>query len=426
RAGGARAAAAPLLWGSMAPAAPATPARSTHTASSPDPPAQMARMVTPLRWPAPASREITCRAFAVTASASNSTFPPGPMSMACERAARATRWPSASISTPLTTLVPMSKPMTAEDSAFTQRRSDGRRGPQARRDLRHASQRALDHLVGDLEVRHQPDLPRQTVGHDDAGRLERRRHVRRPPKSTDVDVDHVRLDRRRVDLEPVDRCQAIGESMRRPMIVQGPAEETLEGDDASRRDDACLAHAPAHESPPEARLFDERARPDEERPERAGEPLREVHHRAVDAIQELAYVEALGGRGIEDAGSVEVDRQTMLARHRLDRALMVHMHHGPRASVVGVLEPYQPSARVVDVGSADGCLQGVGQDVAAIRGHDRRRDASDGPESTGLVVDDVGPGIDETLVGRVDMAQHAEEVRHRPGQDEHRGLGPEA
>src|SRR3954467_9732641 len=103
----------------------------------------------------------------------------------------------------------------------------------------------------------------------------------------------------------------------------------------------------------EGSLFDERARPHEERPQRARQPLGEVDHRAVDPGEQLPYIDVLRGGSVEDPGAVEVHGQTVLARDRFDGALMVEVHHGPGAMVMRVLEPHEPSARVVDVGSPD-------------------------------------------------------------------------
>ncbi len=271
-----------------------------------------------------------------------------------------------------------------------------------------------------------PDLPRRPVRDEDAGRAERLDDLRRRAHLPDVDVEHVRLDRRRVDREPVDRGEPGRELMGGVVILDRPVDELLERDDPAGRDDPGLAHPTADEAAPVARLVDERPGPDEERPERTGETLRQVDHRAVDAGDELLGVEALGGRGVQHPRAVEVDGEAVLPGDGLDLALVDERHDRAAAAVVGVLDPDEPAPRVVDVRPPDRCPERLRPNVAPVRVDDRRRHPRDGGEPAGLVVEDVRVAVEEHLVARPAVDEERDEVRHRARQEEQRRLRPEA
>ena len=156
-----------------------------------------------------------------------------------------------------------------------------------------------------------------------------------------VEEDEIGVDLGGIDLDPGQPGQSLGQAPGVGVILGKPRDVCV-GVDAARRDDARLAHGPAHLLLAPPGLGDEVARAGQGRTDGSAKPLREVDPRRVEWLGERARGDAARHDGVHEAGAVHVRREAV-APPRFDRAL--DPLERPDAAAAGLLVCSTQSSR---------------------------------------------------------------------------------
>ena len=95
-----------------------------------------------------------------------------------------------------------------------------------------------------------------------------------------------------------------------------PSGPSRQGDQPGRREDPGLAHPAADHLPGAARAPDDVAPADDDRADRAGEPLRQAERDGVGRIGQVRRADALGDDRVPEPGAVDVERDAVGVRDR--------------------------------------------------------------------------------------------------------------
>ena len=156
------------------------------------------------------------------------------------------------------------------------------------------------------------------------------------------------------------------------------------------------------------------AEPDEDAADRGAEALAEADRDGVELPAVVADRHAGGDVGVEEPRPVEVHRDAALAGDLARATDLVERLHRAAAEVVGVLDDHERRAHLVgaDAGDHERCGV-VGTEAAALGDPGARRDAREHRGRAELGPHDVGEGVADELLARLDVQPHAELVGHR-------------
>ena len=150
-------------------------------------------------------------------------------------------------------------------------------------------------------------------------------------------------------------------------------------DDAGGCEDPGLAHPATDHLACPPRSPDHVAPPDDDRPDRAGQALREAERHGVGRVRQLGRTDALGHDRVPEPGAIDMERHLVGARDRGDLAGVLGGQRLAHRMGVGVLDRDQAGDRLVRVARvAEGRLDlgGVHRAIGTVlagRGCSRRR-----------------------------------------------------
>jgi len=237
-----------------------------------------------------------------------------------------------------------------------------------------------------------------------------------------VHVEHVRLDGVQVNAQAGEVVDARGKLLRAPVIVREPIDHLFEGHDACGGDDPGLPHAAADALAPRPGLFDEIRIADDQRSDRAAQSLGQAEH---DRVR-FGRIRRGGHAGrdgrVEDARAIEVHLQSALPRNGAEPRVQVERDHPSSAAVVSVLQAEDARDRIMNVSGSDRRRDFLGVQEAGSALDRLGHQPGDACEPAGLVVVDVRFLVDNHFVSGRTVRHQADEVPHRPADDEERGL----
>ena len=122
-----------------------------------------------------------------------------------------------------------------------------------------------------------------------------------------------------------------------------------QGDQPGRREDPGLAHPAADQLAGAARAPDDVAPADDDRADRAGEPLRQAERDGVGRIGQVRRADALGHDRVPEPGAVEVERDAVVVGDRGDLPGVLGGQRLAHRVGVGVLDGDEAGDRLVRV-----------------------------------------------------------------------------
>lgn len=197
------------------------------------------------------------------------------------------------------------------------------------------------------------------------------------------------------------------------MIFAEAVYHRLEGDDACGGEDSRLAHSAAEEFALTVGALDEFARSADDGADGGGESFAEAEGERVDVLGEGFHVHVLGGGGVEDARSVEVDFESVLLGKFADLLEIAGGLEDSAAAVVGVFERDEARGRVMRIGSAQPRFE-VGEEkraVGLVRQLSRVNSAQRGDASR-FVEEGVGFVAEHDFVAALAVGEDGGEVAH--------------
>ena len=245
----------------------------------------------------------------------------------------------------------------------------------------------------------------------------------------DAEHDDVRLDRRRVERDPVDRGQPFGEPARVGVVVGQPLDVVVERVQAGRGDHARLAHRAAPHLLVAPRLGDQLRRAGQHGADRRAEALGQVDPGGVEAVGVRARLHAARDDGVHQPRAVQVRPQAVLGRDVEDREDLRRRPDQAAAHVHRLLDGDEPRPRGVAVARRalrqDGAQRVRAEDPGAPgvgRQHGHHR-AADRGRAAALEAQRVGELAEVQLVAAgADVQAHPDRVAHRAARQEDRGL----
>ena len=223
-------------------------------------------------------------------------------------------------------------------------------------------------------------------------------------------------------------CQALGQPPGVGVVVGEPPDHPsrpgLERNEPGRGKDPGLAHSAADQLAGAARRGDELTRADDDRADRAGEAFGKAERHRISRIAKVTGRDAEGYRGVEQAGTVDVERHSAEVSDCSDLGCVARRQRLSHRQVVRVLENHEGCGWLVDVARIpEGAVDGSWID-RAVGSHPNgsRRGAHDDRMAAGLPVDDVRSRSCDELKAPPEMRQHRDQVAHRPGNDEQAGV----
>ena len=121
-----------------------------------------------------------------------------------------------------------------------------------------------------------------------------------------------------------------------------------------------------------------------------------------------------------------MDAQPVAVGQLDDLGVPVEWPHRPAAEVVGLLEAHERRRRPVGVARLQRRSQVGGREHAPLAAHGVDDGARHDADAAGLRAQHVTEVLHDHRVARRDVGGDADQVAHRPGRQEHRGLVPEA
>ena len=134
------------------------------------------------------------------------------------------------------------------------------------------------------------------------------------------------------------------------MVLGEAIDHALQRDDSSGRKDPSLAHPAAQHLAHAPRAPDEFAGAAEQRTHRTGESFREAERNAVGVRRNILRGGFKRDGDIEDAGTIEMHRQSMRPRDLRDRRHVRNFHRRTATKIVRIFKRDQ--ARLCEVGIA--------------------------------------------------------------------------
>ena len=135
----------------------------------------------------------------------------------------------------------------------------------------------------------------------------------------DVEIDHIGLNRRRIEVQTVDPGQPLGQGLSVGVILGQAVDMMLQGVNAGRRDDPGLAHGAAELMFEAPSLVDEIAVARQHPADRTAQALRQIDPHTVAGRREIGGADARGDHRVEQPRAIHVQRQPMLSRRSANR-----------------------------------------------------------------------------------------------------------
>ena len=228
--------------------------------------------------------------------------------------------------------------------------------------------------------------------------------------------------------DPVEVGQALGQAAGIGVIVgealDHPVRTVAQGNQPGRGQDAHLAKAAADQLAGPAGAPDEVALADEDRADRAGQPLRQAERDGVGRSGQVAGRDALGHHRVEEAGAVDVQRNSPLVGDRGDARGVIRAERLAHRMAVRVLDRDQAGDRLMGVqwvAERLGDLDRIEGPVGPLP-EGPNRGADDHGVAGRLVLDDMALRGGDRLLAAGEVSQLGDEVALGAGGHEQAGL----
>src|SRR5207245_11235837 len=241
------------------------------------------------------------------------------------------------------------------------------------------------------------------------------------PLRVHLERDDVRDHLPRVDADPADAGEAIGEGARVAVVVDEAVAHLLKPDERRRGDDPGLPHRSAKELANASGLRHGLGAAAEDRADRRRQTLREAELHRVRGRRKLARIDAERDRRVEDPRAVQVDAQAPAVREFGDRGGLVGREDAAAAVVVRVLETHERRAREHARWPDRGLDVGERWAAVAVR-HEPWLDRAEDEGGAHLVLIDVRAVAEDDLVAALGLRQDATQVPEHAARDVDRGL----
>ncbi len=241
----------------------------------------------------------------------------------------------------------------------------------------------------------------------------------------EVELDEVRLDLLEAHGQP-GGLPRLGEPPRAGVVVGQPLDVVVERVQRRRRDDPGLPHRAAEEVLLAPRACHQLGGAGDDRPERATEPLREAERHRVEPAGDRGRGNALGDRGVEEAGAVEVGSEAERAGAAEDVRQPVEGPAAPAGRVVRVLEHEHRRPLVDPAGRRPRHALDLLRRDQSVLAHERLdHQARMERRAAELVHEHVAEALGDQHVPRAREEPQRDLVGHRGRRQEQRRLVPE-